>query len=115
MKPMPWIFVVVFVACASLVACGSSSSSSQPSGDDSGSIANDAGDDTSPTTDAPIDDAAQSDADASGPSDVYPAPHPPLPTSKSHGGDVVAHPKIVPVVFDVDPLEKDIEAFVGAW
>jgi hypothetical protein len=112
MKPLPWI--LVFVACASLVACGSSSSSSQPS-DDSGAPNDDAGVDTSPPSDAPIDETSSNDSGESGPSDVYPAPHPPLPTSKSHGGTVVAHPKIVPVVFDADPLAADIATFMSAW
>jgi len=113
MKPLPWI--LVFLAAAPLVVgCGSSSSSSQPT-DDSGSTANDAALDTAPTTDAPIDETSSNDADESGPSDVYPAMHPPLPTAKSKGGAVVAHPKIVPVVFDSDPLAHDIETFMGAW
>src|SRR5215831_6562624 len=104
MKPDPWIFFLL--ACATLVGCGSSSSSSQPN-DDSGSGDNDAGVDTSPAADAPIDETTTSD--------VFPAPHPPLPTAKSHGGDVVAHPKIVPVVFDADPLASDIATFMNAW
>jgi hypothetical protein len=113
MKPDPWIFALL--ACAALVGCGSSSSSSQPD-DDTGANANDVGADTSPTTDAPLDDTTPpGDADESGPSDVFPAPHPPLPTAKSHGGAVVAHPKIVPVIFDVDPLAADIGTFMGAW
>jgi hypothetical protein len=108
MKPDPWILALL--ACAALVGCGSSSSPSSQPDDDAGTNANDAGADTTPTSDAPSDDA-----DESGPSDVYPAPHPPLPSSKSHGGAVVAHPKIVPVVFDVDPLAGDIATFMSAW
>ena len=105
MKPDPWIFALL--ACAALLGCGSSSSSSQPD-DDTGSNGNDAGSDTSPANDAPVDDTTPGgDAAESGPSDVYHAPHPPLPTAKSHGGAVVAHPKIVPVVFDADPLAGD--------
>lgn len=114
MKPIPWI--VFFLACAPLVACGSSSSSAQPD-DDSGSSGVDASDDTTPSSDAPVDasDAGAEASDESGPTDAYPAAHPPLPKSMSKGGAVVAHPKIVPVVFDADPLAHDIETFMGAW
>ena len=101
-----------FVCCALLAGCGGSSAPG---------AATDGGADAPSSIDSGVDDTAiddttpRSDADEGGPSDSFPAPHTPLPTATSYGGPVVAHPKIVPVVFDVDPLAHDIETFTSAF
>jgi hypothetical protein len=44
---------------------------------------------------------------------VYPAPHPAAPREINGGGAVLAHPRIVPITYDVDPYRAQIEDFVG--
>lgn len=72
----------------------------------------------SPTSDAPdaADDAAADvlpadDADAA---IAYPAPHPAAPQILSVGGPVIASPRLVPIVFENDPLASTIGTFTKA-
>jgi hypothetical protein len=52
-----------------------------------------------------------------GPSDAgfMPGDHPPMPQVISFGGPVIASPHLVPVSFDNDPLQGDIDTFVAAF
>jgi hypothetical protein len=66
-----------------------------------------------PSKDAPddrTDHMADVAVDARAP---YPAPHPPMPEVVSLGGPILAHPRIVPVFYEGDPLRATVSSFLG--
>lgn len=99
-------FSPVLLACSALGALGCSSGDAPLAATDAG--ATDAPLDASPAdvTTADVDDAQS-----------YPAAHPPLPLVAAPSGQpahILAHPKIVTVVFPGDPLQARLEAFTDA-
>lgn len=59
-------------------------------------------------------DATDASADAGGPP-AYPSSHAAMPSVVDLGGPVLAAPVIIPVTFDADPLQADIDTFVAAF
>ena len=51
--------------------------------------------------------------DHGAPSDVYPAPHPPLPQAKKGSGSVMAKPVVVPIFYPKDSLQTQFTDFLG--
>ena len=82
---------------ASLFACGGSTTDQPPP-------ATDAGADTDPQ------DAGQVDA----PPIPYPAPHQAPPKVGTYGGGTLKSPKIIPIFFQNDNLQTNLETFVKA-
>ena len=108
--------VLSLVVVGALAACGGHTSSSNPAApaDDAGATQTNGGDAGAAIPDAAID---------TGPdlgSDVYPAPHHPIPLMTSLGGKVLANVKIVTVTYvgdaQRDMLRKfDDEIVKGPW
>jgi hypothetical protein len=51
--------------------------------------------------------------DHGAPSDVYPAPHPPLPQAKKGSGSVMSKPVVVPIFYPKDTLQPQFVDFLG--
>lgn len=68
----------------------------------------------SDTNDASQDDGSARDADAEQDPDVYPARHQPAAQIDFLGGPILAHPKIVTVTFQGDPMRDAVRAFDDA-
>ena len=93
-----------------LIACGGAGEA-LPQSPDGGSIVD------AHTVDRGSHDAYRDSRDASR-SDVtpdagerYPAAHPALPQVANQGGPLLLHPRVIPIVYDDDPLLSDLQAF----
>jgi hypothetical protein len=84
-------------------ACSGSPGSGAGAGSDAGA---DSGTDSGTGT------GTDADTDA-GEGIGYPAPHPPMPHVVNSGGPVLAHPRVLPIVFARDPYQNDIETFAS--
>jgi hypothetical protein len=89
-----------------------SSVSSQDAADEAAPAdASDAADAASPDAfgDAGVLDAYFPDA----PLDVYPAPHPPMPTVVYNGGATIVGPNLIPVFYAGDPYQSELVSFLS--
>jgi hypothetical protein len=105
-------WLVLALSSSSFVACGGAGEAA-PQGPDAGNLVDSPRmDRVSQPHDAAKDsrDASKRDAVADA-HEKYPAAHPPLPQVSSLGGPVLLHPRVIPIVYDDDPLLSDVQTF----